>query len=103
MTLSLKREARYPPRKPRTSLRLRASLFLPDGREMPILIRNISDEGLMGEVPEQLEEGTRVGLSILGFGIVSCQVRWSGGNLVGVQMDKIIPMKCLEQLSSRRA
>lgn len=80
-----------------------ASLFLSDGREMPIVVRNISDEGLMGEVPEQLDEGIRLGLSIHGFGIIPCEVRWSEGNVVGIQMAKVIPIERLEQLAATRA
>jgi hypothetical protein len=81
--LSLKRAPRFQPRRPRYAANLSADLLLPDGREVVLRIRNLSDEGFMGEAAAGIEPDTWLGVSFPGFGILRAQVRWADGHYIG--------------------
>ena len=83
MALSLKRTPRFPPREPRQLVRLKAYMLLPDDREVPIVITNLSHCGFMARALVTPEEGTRLGVSLPGTGILRAQVRWVDNNRFG--------------------
>jgi len=97
MSLSLKRTARFPPRKPRKAVRIESSLLLPDDREVEIHVRNISAEGFMGECGCELEPETTLGLSIPDYGIVRATVRWSGDGTLGARFATPLNVEGLQQ------
>lgn len=101
MGLTLNRAPRYAPRPPRVAISFEASLFLSDNRELPVLIKNISDHGFMAEVPVELEPGTCLGLALPGYAVVRFEVRWSSAGCLGAEFHKLIPVQHLERLARR--
>lgn len=83
MGLALKRPPRFQPRTPRFAAHLSADLLLPDGREVVVQIKNLSDEGFMGEAAADIGPDTWLGISFRGFAIMRAQVRWSDGTNIG--------------------
>lgn len=93
MSLSLKRTPRYPPREPRRAISIPSSLLLPDDREVPIIVRNISAEGFMGECGARLEPETSLGLMIPGYGIFHATIRWTEDRALGAEFSRPLDLE----------
>ncbi|MDQ4086764.1 MAG: PilZ domain-containing protein [Pseudomonadota bacterium] len=94
MKLSLKREPRYSPRKPRSATFIATVILLPDDREIGVEVKNISTDGFMAHTGEELLPETRFGISIPGRGIVRAEIRWADGTAFGARFDR--PLQLLE-------
>ena len=94
--LSLKRAARFAPRKPRIAALITTAVLLADDREVPIHIRNISSGGFMAVSAEGLTEGARFGVSIPGRGIVRAEVRWADDEMFGARFERPLELKEIE-------
>jgi hypothetical protein len=98
MKLSVNREPRYHPRKPRLATFVNSAALLPDDREVAIVIRNVSPEGFMAVADGDLEEGCWFGVAIPGRGIVRAQVRWFDGGMFGARFERALDVKLVESL-----
>lgn len=87
MSLSLKREPKFDARRPRTAVLMPTVLWLPDDRELPVRLRNISSAGFMGETPGSLASGMSLGVEIPAYGIVRATIRWSEDGKLGAYFD----------------
>lgn len=87
MSLSLKRLPKFDSRRPRTAVLMPTVLWLPDDREMPVRLRNISSAGFMGESPGDLQSGMSLGVEIPAYGIVRATIRWSEDGKLGAYFD----------------
>ncbi len=96
MKLSLKREARYNPRSPRTVISIPSALLLPDDREIFIHIRNMSVGGFMAVTDEELAAGTWLGVNIPGRGIVRAEVRWFEDGMLGAKFERPLTLQEVE-------
>lgn len=96
MGLSVKRPARFPPRKPRAAVAIDAWLLLPDDEVAPIEVRNISTDGFMGEAPVEISPGTSFGIVMPGCGIVRASVCWSEDGEIGGQFRRPLSVERLE-------
>jgi hypothetical protein len=96
MSLSLKRVARFPARKPRAAVEIESWLLLPHDEVAAITIRNISADGFMAEAAAKLHPGTSFGIVIPGCGIVRATVRWHDEGLIGGQFRRPIDTQQLE-------
>lgn len=97
MKLSLKLPVRFPPRKPRASVQIEASLLLPDDEVAPISIRNISADGFMGETHVEIQVDAWVGVALPGCGIVPARVRWNDAGEMGAQFRWPLDLERLQQ------
>ncbi|MEA3003626.1 MAG: hypothetical protein QOH81_2414 [Sphingomonadales bacterium] len=98
MKLSVSREPRFQPRKPRLATFVNSAALLPDDREVPIVIRNVSPDGFMGVTEHELAEETWFGVVIPGRGIVRAQIRWFDGGLFGARFERPLDVKLVESL-----
>lgn len=103
MKLSLKLPARFAPRKPRVSVAIEATLLLPNDAAVPIVIKNISPDGFMGEVAIDLACDARIGVALAGCGIVPARVRWSDDGEIGAQFNRPLDLDRLEQAAPTQA
>lgn len=87
MALSLKRPPKFDARRPRTAVWMPTVLLLPDGRELPVRLRNISSAGFMGESVRDLRSGLSIGVEIPAYGIVRATVRWSAEGKLGAHFE----------------
>jgi len=62
-------------------------LLLPDDRELPVRLRNISSAGFMGESIRDLRAGMSLGIEIPAYGIVRATVRWSEDGKLGAYFE----------------
>jgi hypothetical protein len=67
-----------------------SSLLLPDDREVAAYIRNLSEEGVMAEIADEVEPDTDLGVSIPAYGIVRARVRWSHHGWMGARFHRPI-------------
>ncbi|WP_244489510.1 PilZ domain-containing protein [Sphingomonas yabuuchiae] len=75
----------------RDSLLLMAQMTLGDeAAPRDVRVRNISEGGLMAELPISVEIGTPVSLSLRGVGAVSGRIAWCTQGRVGVAFDRQI-------------
>jgi len=95
MKLSLKINPRFPPREPRMSVSIEASLLLPGDAVVPIAVRNISAEGFMAETPIAVACEGWVGVSLPGCGIVPARIRWSVEGELGGQFRRPLDLERL--------
>src|SRR3712207_6832501 len=96
MGLSLKREPKFPPRRPRTAVQIQSVLLMPDDSELPVAIKNISSRGFMGVTRLDLAPGTSFGIDIPGYGIVRAHVRWTEQNKWGAHFDRPLDLEWVE-------
>jgi len=85
MAMSLKRRPKFPPRPPRFATAIASSLLLPDDREVPARIKNLSENGVMVDVDTELPDDVDFGISIPGHGIFRAQVRWKHDGWIGAR------------------
>lgn len=75
----------------RDSLLLMAQMTLGDeAAPRDVRVRNISEGGLMAELPISVEIGTPVSLNLRGVGAVSGRIAWCTQGRVGVAFDRQI-------------
>ncbi|APX66500.1 MULTISPECIES: PilZ domain-containing protein [Sphingomonas] len=75
----------------RDSLLLMAQMTLGDETSpRDVRVRNISEGGLMAELPISVEIGTAVSLNLRGVGAVSGRIAWCTQGRVGVAFDRQI-------------
>jgi hypothetical protein len=67
----------FPARPPREAADEKASLYLQDGGETPIVVRNVSDGGFMAETGRFVWIGSRIAVAWSDGGIRHAQVRWA--------------------------
>jgi hypothetical protein len=97
MPLTLKRQARFAPRRPRAGIRLGTSFVLPDDRVVPVVIENLSAEGFMAKCRGRVSADVWLGVELPGCGIVRALVRWSEAGEVGcrfrrpIDLDRLAP------------
>lgn len=61
-----------------------------DDASRQVRVRNLSEGGLMAELPDDLDIGTAVEIDVRGIGIVPGRVAWSTQGRVGVAFDRPI-------------
>ncbi|HIV76388.1 MAG TPA: PilZ domain-containing protein [Candidatus Sphingomonas excrementigallinarum] len=75
----------------RDSLLLMAQMTLVDETApRDVRVRNISEGGLMAELPVSVEIGTPVTLDLRGIGLISGRIAWCTQGRVGVAFDRQI-------------
>ena len=62
-----------------------------DGRDLSVVIVNLSPGGLMARSERPLEKGERVRVSLPVVGPVWAEVRWALGGRVGCQFERPVP------------
>lgn len=78
----------------RDSLLLMAPMTLADETTpRDVRVRNISEGGLMAELPVVVEIGTPVRIDLRGVGLVSGRIAWCTSGRVGVAFDRVIDPK----------
>jgi hypothetical protein len=92
MALSLKRTPKFAPRRPRTRVAIDTVLLLPDDRELPIEVMNISPAGFMGETMRELDANMSLGIEIPRYGIVRAKICWSEAGKIGAHFDAPLPV-----------
>lgn len=82
----------------RDSLLLMAQMTL-DGETSPreVRVRNISEGGLMAELPVSAEIGSAVALELRGVGSISGRIAWCTQGRVGVAFDRHIDPKMVRK------
>lgn len=95
---NLKIAPKYPPREPRRLSCATASLLLPDDRELPIELGNVSAKGFMARSQVPIPANISLGLNIPGFGIIRAEVRWSEGYELGGSFEEDLPEQLLTRL-----
>lgn len=96
MALALKRPPKFDARRPRTAVWMPTVLLLPDNRELPVRLRNISSAGFMGESVRDLRSGMSLGVEIPAYGIVRATVRWSAEGRLGATFDMPLELDWIE-------
>lgn len=61
-----------------------------DGRDLAMVVVNISPNGLMARCDERVEAGTRVHVRLPGIGPVLAEVRWALGGRIGCEFQQSI-------------
>ncbi|RDE06213.1 PilZ domain-containing protein [Sphingomonas aracearum] len=61
-----------------------------DAETRQVRVRNLSEGGLMAELPDDLDIGTRVEIDVRGVGVVPGRVAWSTQGRTGVAFDRPI-------------
>mgnify|MGYP003613132209 CR=1 FL=1 len=77
---------------PRTDVYARMPLSLPDGRSPSVTLVNISADGALVRIEQQLGEGSVVALNFPLLGRVAGRVVWSVGGRTGIEFDEQIAM-----------
>jgi hypothetical protein len=85
----------------RDEVHYRARAIGPDGRGLPLLIVNISAQGLMARYEGDMPVGARLRVTLPVVGVVLGTVRWSLGGRIGCELDAAVPLaKYYELLSA---
>lgn len=101
MSLSLNRVPKFDARSPRTAVWMPTVLLLPDDRELPVEVRNVSSEGFMGRALHDLRSGTSLGLEIPNFGIVRATIRWSDDGKLGAFFEAPLDLDWFDLTTAR--
>ncbi len=99
MKLQLNIAPRFPPREPRNATNVSTRLFLPDGRELRIVIKNITPRGFMAVAQSPIGEPCEMGVELPAFGIVRARVRWIEGTNFGASFIGELPRTALVKFS----
>lgn len=75
---------------PRDTVHFRARAVHPDGRLLPMVIVNTSQNGLMARCEAACEEGDRLRIDLPRIGNVVAEVRWSLGGRLGCRLDRTL-------------
>ena len=75
---------------PREEVHYRVRAFGPDARALPLLIVNLSAQGLMARCDVEVPVGARLRIALPVVGAVAAEVRWSLGGRIGCELDTII-------------
>jgi hypothetical protein len=64
----------------------------PDGRQITLLIVNISPHGLMARCDESFDDGARIRITLPAVGSVAAEVRWSLGGRLGCEFEQMVEL-----------
>lgn len=73
---------------PRDAVHHRTRAVHPDGRLLPLLIVNTSQNGLMARCDAPCEPGDRLRIDLPQIGHVMAEVRWSLGGRLGCKLER---------------
>lgn len=90
-------------RAPRRKLMLETQGASSSGAEMPVLIHNFSESGLLLESATALAVGDTIELELPEAGQTPARVIWTSGNLYGCAFDRILPKSALSAAQLRSA
>ena len=96
MSLSLKRKPRYRPRLPRFATSVTTAILLPDDREIPIAIRNMSTGGFMAVTDAHVQVEMWLGVELPGRGIRRAQIRWFQDGMLGARFEVPLTLEEIE-------
>lgn len=89
------------PRKARIQL-LRAAYIKAGKAKYSILVRNLSEDGLMAQVDADLTVGTRVTIQLTGFAEIRGVIKWTQPTRIGVLFERPVNLDNLTRLTSTR-
>ena len=72
---------------PREEVHHRARAYGADARAMPLLIVNISAQGMMARTDADVPVGAWLRVALPVVGVVTAEVRWSLGGRIGCELD----------------
>ena len=90
-------------RAPRRKLMLEAQGASASGAEMPVLIHNFSESGLLLESATALTVGEAIELDLPEAGQTPARVIWASGDLYGCAFDRVLPKSALSAAQLRSA
>jgi hypothetical protein len=77
---------------PRDEVHYRARGTGPDGRQLQLLVVNMSARGLMARCEVEYPVGAVLRVQLPVIGAVDAEVRWSLGGRIGCQLDRTVPL-----------
>ncbi len=87
----------------RDSLFVRANLKFQDGgEEGQVIVRNLSEGGLMAEASIQAARGTRLEVELKNIGWISGKVAWVAERKLGIAFDHLIDPKIVRKPASEK-
>ena len=78
---------------------LRAAQLKVGRKKYQVLVKNLSEEGAMIQVEDEIKAGAKLILELPGFDPVKCVVRWTQPNKIGIAFDERIDLDNLRQIS----
>lgn len=78
-------------REERHEVHHRTRAAVADGRDLPIVIVNISPNGLMARCEARLDPGVRLHIRLPGIDSVHAEVRWALGGRIGCEFQHSVP------------
>ena len=75
---------------PRDAVHHRTRAVHPDGRQLPIVIVNTSQSGLMARCDAPCEEGDRLRIDLPLIGQAVAEVRWALGGRLGCRLERVL-------------
>jgi len=76
----------------REEVHYRARGQAPDGRQVVLLIVNVSPHGLMARCDRGFEIGESIEVTLPAVGTIAAEVRWSLGGRVGCEFEELIDL-----------
>ena len=98
MRLGLNIPVRFPPREQRQAANAAACLLLPDGRELQVVIKNITPHGFMAASRIPIDAPCEFGVEISEFGIVRAKIRWIDGRDFGAAFLNRLPLTAVSRV-----
>ncbi len=98
MRLGLYIPVGFPPREQRKAANAAACLFLPDGRELPVVIKNITPRGFMAAAQIPIDAACEFVVEIANFGIVRAKIRWIDGCDFGAAFLDYLPLTTVSRV-----
>lgn len=74
-------------REDRDDVHYRARAMGPDGRQLTLLVVNVSSNGLMARCDVDFEPGQQLRVTMPVAGLVTATIRWSLGGRIGCQFE----------------
>ncbi|TCM17962.1 transcriptional regulator with XRE-family HTH domain [Novosphingobium sp. PhB165] len=90
-------------RAPRRKLMLETQGSSATARDMPVLVHNFSETGLLLESDSVLAPGETIELDLPEVGLTPARVVWSSGKLYGCAFDRVLPRAALSAAQLRSA
>lgn len=75
---------------PRDAVHHRTRAVHPDGRQLPLVIVNTSQSGLMARCDAACEEGDKLRIDLPQIGPVVAEVRWALGGRLGCRLERAL-------------
>lgn len=78
-------------REDRDEVHYRTRAIAEDGRQLQLLVVNLSPHGLMARCEAAVREGERLEITLPGAGRVAVEIRWVLGGRIGCQFERPVP------------